>query len=207
MKTTMRWVAVALAAASAAAPAWALYKVVGPDGKVTYTDRPPAEAQGRPVPRSGDGSAAGPADDTAMPYALRTVAAKFPVTLYTVDACDPCARARDLLKSRGIPFRERTASTDADREAWHRQFSGSQAPVLTIGSQRLEGLQVERWHGYLDAAGYPRESALPPGWRHAAAQPLAPRPAPAAAAPRAPEPPAAPATPPEPPPAPGGFRF
>ena len=41
-----------LAAALAAwvLPAWALYKGVGPDGRVTYTDRPPADARAARVP-------------------------------------------------------------------------------------------------------------------------------------------------------------
>ena len=32
---------IAAAASLALTPAFALYKVVGPDGKITYTDRPP----------------------------------------------------------------------------------------------------------------------------------------------------------------------
>ena len=42
--------AVAVMAVLTALPAAALYKVVGPDGKVTYTDRPPAPASGRISP-------------------------------------------------------------------------------------------------------------------------------------------------------------
>jgi len=204
MKTTMRWAAAALAAGCAAAPAWALYKVVGPDGKVTYTDRPPTSAQGQAVPvgRQQGGSAA----DASLPYALRTVAEKFPVVMYTTANCEPCDRGRDLLRTRGVPFRERTVTTDSDREAWHRQFPNTATPLLTVGSQRIEGLQVETWHSYLDAAGYPKESALPASYRGPAPQALAPAPAPTpAAAPtaqarREPEPAA-------PPPTPGGFRF
>jgi len=41
------WAAAALL--MAAGPAWALYKVVGPDGKVTYTDRPPTAQANTPA--------------------------------------------------------------------------------------------------------------------------------------------------------------
>ena len=50
MKNTSRWsCAVACAALLAAVPAHALYKVVAPDGKVTYTDTPPPASSGMKV--------------------------------------------------------------------------------------------------------------------------------------------------------------
>ena len=48
----------ALSAAALCLPAQALYKVVGPDGKVTYTDRIPGPADGKvtPIAKSGNNS-------------------------------------------------------------------------------------------------------------------------------------------------------
>jgi glutaredoxin len=195
------------AAASAAlllcAPAWAVYKVVGPDGKVTFTDRPPTETQGKVVPLNASGAEAG--GTAALPYELRTIASRFPVTLYTVPNCGPCDEGRALLRQRGVPYQERVAGgTDADVQAWLQRLGSKDAPGLTIGGQVVRGFAASTWNSYLDAAGYPRQSKLPPGYSAPAPQPLvaqAPTPAPAPASDAAA--PAAPA----PAPAPGGFKF
>ena len=154
MNTMLRWVAAAAAVLCTTAPAWALYKVVGPDGKVTYTDRPPSPSQGAALPLQTDGRAAAAASgDAGLPYALRTVATRFPVTLYTAPDCEPCTAGRSLLKARGVPFSERIAATEADYEAWKQQLGAVRPPTLTVGGQRLEGFEQQTWHNTLDAAG------------------------------------------------------
>ena len=55
----------------AASPAHALFQVVGPDGRVTNTDRAPGPADGRMQPVSKE---TGRASDLQLPYALRQVA-------------------------------------------------------------------------------------------------------------------------------------
>lgn len=202
LRCMLRPAALACAALMASLPAWALYKVVGPDGKVTYTDRPPTSDAGKAVPL-GSSNTSGPAA-ASLPYALRNAVSRFPVVLYTISDCDPCDRGRDLLRSRGVPFQERIASSDADKAAWQSKLSSSQAPVLSVGGQMLRGLSVDQWHAYLDVAGYPRESQLPANYSAPPPQPLVDRPAPAPAT--APEPTPAAAQEP-PPPASGGFRF
>jgi glutaredoxin len=156
--------------ALAALPAHALFKVVGPDGKVTYSDRPPPGAEARTVQVNGDGSIA--TNDTSLPYALRQVMAKFPVMLYTASQCDACEMGRALLTRRGIPFAERTATTVEDREAWQKVVGGQEAPVLKVGAQTLRGFTASAWEETLDVAGYSRQSQLPPNFKQAAAQPL-----------------------------------
>ncbi len=155
----------------AAAPAHALFKVVGPDGRITYTDRPPANA-GKVSAFTSGGA---PAPDPTLPVELRTVAARWPVTLFTSPDCGPCDEARRLLRVRGVPHTERTVMNDMDREAWQRVVGGVESPAVTIGSQSLRGLDATRWHEYLDAAGYPRSSKLPPAWQFPAALPLVTR--------------------------------
>jgi glutaredoxin len=164
--------ALLMALTAAAVPAWALYKVVGPDGKVTYTDRPPAE--GRAAPLKAPAASGAGLSDAALPFALRELVARFPVTLYSAPDCDPCDRGRALLKQRGVPFRERTATTNADRAAWQRMMGSLQAPVLTIGGQTLRGFSSDTWTTYLDTAGYPKQSQLPAGYAAPAPEPLTP---------------------------------
>ena len=201
MKRILRWVAVLGAVGCAAGPAVAMYKVVGPDGKVTYTDRPPTQNDGKAVPLGGAG---GVVSGAALPFVLQGPTSRYPVTLYTVPDCAPCDRARALLRQRGVPHTERIARTEADYEAWQRQLGSRQAPQMTLGTQKVEGLDESAWQGYLDAAGYPAQSALPRGYSFAPAQPLAPQAAPAPRTPASPQVvPAADTAPPKP----GSFRF
>src|SRR5690606_29212363 len=122
-----------LAALLFAAAAHAQYKIVGPDGRVTYTDRPPASVPAeRVVPMSRSGAEEASAD-AALPLELRQVASRYPVTLYTAVNCAPCDTGRQLLSQRGIPYAERTVSTTEDTQALERLSGGREVPVLTIG--------------------------------------------------------------------------
>lgn len=174
-------IALALGLCSAAL---AQFKVVGPDGKVTYTDRPPADGKLTQVK-----SSTGASSDPTLPFALRGVAERFPVTLYTSSDCgDACNSARDLLKQRGIPHRERTVDTVEDRKAWQQLNMGTMLPLVRIGAQVHSGFNVDEWTNTLNLAGYPLKSALPSNYKMASAAPLGERkPAPTAAA-AAPEP-------------------
>jgi glutaredoxin len=188
-----------LVALLAALPAQAQYKVVGPDGKVTYTDRPPPSNTAKVTSLGSRAAASGPTDP-ALPLELREPAAKYPVTLYTVTgACEPCQSARQLLRQRGVPYNEKQVQTPEDSEALERLSGGRDAPTLAIGSQMMRGLAPEVWGSYLDAAGYPRESRLPASYQYAAATSIverreaaaAAKPAAAASRPDAPTAPAA----------------
>jgi glutaredoxin len=185
--------ALCIAGLLAVGPAHALYKVVGPDGKVTYTDRPPPQAQGRVVPVGKAGAEAAP--EAALPFALRELNARFPVVLYATAECAPCDRGRELLRQRGIPYRERLATSEADRAAWLRMVGSPEAPALTVGAQSLHGFSPASWNETLDVAGYPKESRLPPNYQPPAPAPLVEaRPA-EPASPPVPLPPEAPFTP------------
>ena len=169
-----------------AVPASAQYKVIGPDGSVTYTDRAPADAgakvqamrrDGSPVaanPTNGPpaGAAANPAP-VALPFELRAVVARFPVVLYSTNQdCAPCQQARNLLVQRGVPYSERSVSSDDDIGALQRLTGGRSVPALTVGAQALRGFQEQDWQSTLDLAGYPTESRLPRGWQAAPVNPL-----------------------------------
>jgi glutaredoxin len=196
-----------LAAALMAAclPASAQYKVVGSDGSVTYTDRPPVSGNARVIPlgrnaEPAEAAATPGAADAGLPFTLRQVAARYPVTLYTSADCPPCDAGRRLLQQRGIPYTERSVQSQDDAAALERAVGGRTVPALTVGTQALRGLSETDWTGYLDAAGYPRRSQLPPNWKPPAVTPLvarvepparAPTPAPAPPVPAAPPPPAA----------------
>jgi len=192
----------------AATAVCAQFKVIGADGKVTYSDREPSQPEGKVTALGA--KAPVQAAEPDLPFELRQAASKYPVTLYTTTgACEPCVQARQYLKQRGVPFSERQATTNEDIEALEKLSGGREAPTLTVGSQVLRGFGSDSWAQYLDAAGYPRESRLPSTYHYKPAAPVVDRrePATARAEPRAEARPA-PAAPVAPPaPGPGGIRF
>ena len=206
MQNTLRsLLAAAPLAALVAFPAQALYKVVGPDGKVTYTDRPPTSLTGNKVTSLGASGTA--QSDVALPLEVRQAATRFPVTLYTMATCEPCDAARLLLRQRGIPHTEKIVATPEDGDALQRLSGGRDAPTLTIGAQALRGMSAEIWNSYLDSAGYPRDSRLPPNFQFPPATPLTERREADAPAARRPVAPAAEPAQPQAEPAPSGIKF
>jgi len=193
--------------------AQAVYRIVGPDGKVTFSDQPPpASSNAKVTAAAADGSKG--VATASLPFELRKVAGQYPVTLYSGENCNPCASAKSLLTTRGIPFTEKTVTTNQDTEALQRLSGDTSLPFLTIGSQQLKGFSDAEWTQFLDAAGYPKSSVLPASYRQAAATPLVTVSTPPAAAPVAGSgtrpAAAAPDTPVAPPPSagnPSGIRF
>jgi len=158
----------------AASGVQAQFKVVGADGKVTYTDREPSQPEGKVTALGA--KAPVQAAEADLPFDLRQATAKYPVTLYTTSGtCEPCGQARQFLKQRGVPFSERQAASSEDIDALEKISGGREAPTLTIGSQVLRGFAGDAWGQYLDAAGYPRDSRLPSTYQYRPAAPLAER--------------------------------
>lgn len=162
-----------IAMPSAAQSSTAQYKVVSPDKKVTYTDRPELAAGDKvsPMKRSGVTSTS----ESTLPAEVRQAAQRYPVTLYVTANCSPCDSARQFLQQRGIPHTEKILTTGEDGEALQRLTGGRDAPTVTIGAQVVRGMSSETWASYLDAAGYPKESKLPASYQFPAATPLTER--------------------------------
>ena len=159
-----------MALVSVHAQAQGVYRIVGPDGKVTFSDRPPADAtSAQPARTTTTGPAAA---NPSLPFELRQVANRFPVTLYTGSDCAPCVSAKNLLTQRGVPFTERTVSTNEDIAALQRLSGNSSLPFGTVGGQQLAGFSDAEWTQYLDVAGYPKQSQLPATYRQPAPTPL-----------------------------------
>jgi glutaredoxin len=185
MKLQTAFAGFALLLIAGATLAQPVYRNVDKTGKVTFSDQPPsANAPAAPARAGNTVASAG----GSLPYELRQVVQRYPVTLYANEECGPCAAGRSLLVTRGVPFDERTVKSNEDVAALQRLSGQNSLPLLSIGAQQLKGFSDAEWSQYLDAAGYPKSSQLPTGWRNGPAQPLvaqqpAPEPAPAAAAP------------------------
>lgn len=169
--TTHVLVTAACLVASSNIAAQQVMKIVGPDGRITYSDRAANVDQSKATPTS---VSAGGEQSTPLPYEIKQIASRFPVVLYTGKNCDPCEAGRQLLKERGVPFTEKTVNTNEDIAALERLNASSTLPVITIGQQRLTGFSSSEWIAVIDAAGYPAKSQLPSSYKPAAPVALAP---------------------------------
>lgn len=152
------------------AGAQTVYRIVGPDGKVTFSDKAPLDVT--KATAASAGSKLPSATEAGMPYELRQISSRFPVTLYTGAACAPCNSGRVLLQGRGIPFIENTVITQEDIEALKRISGDNTLPFLTIGGQKIKGFSETEWVQFLDAASYPTTSVLPANYRGPSPRPL-----------------------------------
>ena len=191
----LAWVCSCVVLASGNLQAQTVYRIVGPDGQVTFSDKPSVSPASKVTPVDKAVATAVPSG-AALPFELRQVVGKYPVTLYTSSNCAPCDSGRSLLTSRGVPFSEKTISSGQDAEAFQKLSGSNSLPFLTIGAQHVAGFSAPEWTDYLNAAGYPERSRLPANYRTPQAAPLvttekpnAASPAASAAAPAAPAPP------------------
>ena len=151
-----------------------LYKWVGPDGKITYSDTPPPSKATRVEAKSLSDNVTSTAD---FPYELAEATKNHPVTLYTTDNCAPCEDGRKLLNSRGIPFKEKTVTTSEDMAKLRQLDNQGSIPLLVVGRNKERGFLASAWNSALTTAGYPQTSRLPKSYRQAPAQATAPVPA------------------------------
>ncbi len=157
MKTNKLLLSLVILSCASAAQAQ-LYKWVGPDGKVTYSDVPPPSSAKQVETKSLSGS--GP-NTSGLPYQLAEAVKSSPAKLYTTAKCSPCEQGRKLLNTRGIPYTEKVVTTQEDIDQL-RQLSGDeQLPVLTIGRNKQNGFDPNAWNAALSYAGYPESNQLP----------------------------------------------
>jgi glutaredoxin len=148
-----------------------VYKWVDAKGNVTYSDVPPPKAAVKVETKSFSSN-----DDSgaALPFELAQAVKNMPVTLYSTSPCSPCDDARSFLKQNGIPFAEKTVTSNADFEKLNKVSGGTQLPVLTVGKIKKTGFNFVDWRSNLTQAGYPESNLLPADYRFASPQPAAP---------------------------------
>lgn len=145
----------ALVAACAASAQTSVYRWVDKDGKVHFSDAPPA-SDARDVTQKQMGG--GTPDASLLPFATQTAMQRNPVTMYVSNDCgDLCTQGRTLLSNRGIPYSVRNAeTTPAHAEALKKLIGALQVPALAVGQTTLKGFDEGSWQSALDTAGYPR---------------------------------------------------
>jgi glutaredoxin len=137
-----------------AAHAQAVYKVVGPDGRVTYTNKEPGEVgkttelEIKLSPISA-ASAATAASSPKSPASAASAVASAPkpaasgpkpsVVIYTASWCQYCKAAKAYLAQRKIPYSEVNTETLQGRLAFQKANGGtSSIPLIFVGTDKLQ---------------------------------------------------------------------
>ena len=124
-----------------------LYKSVGSDGRIVYSDRPPAEGRleksmtfenlpSSPLPASTS-SYVDRIRSTRLPAA--TISPPTGVVLYAAAWCGFCKRAKAYLAAKGIKYQEFDVDTKDGMAAFARAGGGKGVPLLFAGGQRVQG--------------------------------------------------------------------
>jgi len=147
-------VAAVLAAPPTTAQERQVYRYTDADGKVIYSDRPPAgEAKGVQQKRFVGNTI----ETSEAPYATRIASRNFPVTLYTFDCGEPCRAGEALLNARGVPFAKVNVQEPDGLQKLKNLTGEMSAPALQVGDKSFaKGFNAEHWQAMLDEAGYPK---------------------------------------------------
>jgi glutaredoxin len=151
----MRLIIVMLMLAWAAAPAFAatVYKTVDSNGKVIYTDQPPANAKEAGGTKTLDikDEPASPLPASVLKYqeqlkrnANKRIqeppkpASATPV-LFSAAWCGYCRRAKAYLQQHGIAFQEHDIDTEAGMQAFIEAGGGRGVPLLIVNGGATRG--------------------------------------------------------------------
>ena len=137
-----------------------IYRWTDEKGRVHITDTPPprsAKGVQKTKPSAAPGAAA-----EQLPFETALAMQNFPVTLYTSANCEqPCARAREALNKRGVPFKEIQVSDKATMEELKKVSGSVDAPTLLVGHSVHKGFDQSAYDALLDAARYPKAGTVP----------------------------------------------
>ena len=134
-----------------------LYKWVGKDGKITYSDTPPpADAKKVEKKRLNDRVSEG----DGLAFATQDAMKKFPVFLFATDCGEPCDKGKALLAKRGVPYTAKNPEKNImDGKDLKKLVGALEVPALQVGKNGIKGYNESAWHAALDAAGYPKSAA------------------------------------------------
>jgi glutaredoxin len=136
-----------------------LYKTIGADGRVEYTDRPPAEGKAAKTLNFADLPAT-PLPESVLPYreelqrSLKDRLANAgkrtaDPQLFTAVWCGYCRKTKSYLAQRGVAYREHDIDTPDGQLAFAQAGNASGIPLLLLGEQRVQGFSAAAYDALL----------------------------------------------------------
>lgn len=135
--------------------AQSLYKSVGRDGRIVYSDRPPTDGRiEKTMTFENLPSSTLPASTAANVEQLRRsgvssssdlVAPSNAVVLYSAAWCGYCKKAKAYLAGKGIAYQEIDIDTTDGRAAFAKVSAGRGIPLLLADGQRVQGFSASAY--------------------------------------------------------------
>ncbi|MBR0566891.1 glutaredoxin family protein [Azoarcus sp. L1K30] len=127
-----------------------MYKSIGPDGKVVYSDRPPVEGRiEKTITFENLPSSALPKQAASYVEQLKRLRASAPVVasrestvLYSATWCGYCAKAKAYLAGKGISYEEIDIDTNEGKASFAQAGGGKGVPLLLARGQRVQGFST-----------------------------------------------------------------
>jgi glutaredoxin len=127
----------------ASTPAGAgVYKWTDAQGRVHYSDNPPADAKAQQV-KVKINSIQGPAVVSTI-RDTSAAKAKDKVRIYTAVWCGYCKRAKAHLAAKRVPYDEMDVETSERGRSEFAQLGGRGVPVILVGSQAYGRIRCQR---------------------------------------------------------------
>ena len=149
-------VAVLCIATCSAAVAQTFYKSVGPDGKVVYSDKPPASGK---VEKTLDVQTL---PNTAIPPETlkelerlkregkgQTAATSAGIVLFSASWCGYCRQAKAHLAQRAVNYRDYDIDTPEGKAAFVHAGGGGGVPLLIKNGEKVRGYSREGYEALL----------------------------------------------------------
>ena len=131
-----------------------IYKRVDADGRVSFSDQPPAKSERRGVEKvTITENITVKGVDVSVPGFLETTRQareeaakkKQSVVMYSAAWCGVCKKARQYFRANRITFREYDIETsERGRKAFAR-LKGRGVPIIIVGKKRMDGFNLARF--------------------------------------------------------------
>jgi len=136
-------VAVVLTLAAGSSAAQTIYRWTDEQGRVQYSNEPPANAKTRPV-ADRINSYDGPVQVRQAPGAAQTAAREAgPVVMYSTSWCKYCAQARAYFAAQRVRYHEYDIETSTTAHAEFKRLGGRGVPLIVHGGQTMSGFSAK----------------------------------------------------------------
>ena len=132
------------------AEAQQIYRWVDGNGRVQYTDKPPAGVKAKPVAERINSYSGTP----TVTGSASAGATRPDIKMYSTQWCRYCQKAREYMARNRIRYTELDVEKSAAAKAEYQRLGGRGVPVILVGAQRMNGYSEERFVQMLKAAGY-----------------------------------------------------
>ena len=143
---------------STASLAQNLYKSIGPDGKVVYSDRPPTEGRLEKTMQFKNLPSSSLSTDQLEKMRRNNAGPQAAIpsdqaVIYTTAWCGYCKRAKTYMSSKGISYREVDIETAHGLAAYAKAGGSKGVPFLQYRGQSVQGFSVEAYDALFGRKG------------------------------------------------------